>query len=68
MADRRDMAAALGAAVRVALAAVPGLAGLVLLAVGAWMAWPPAGPMVAGALLVADRVVSQRVGREVPPS
>lgn len=26
--------------------------GLVLLAVGAWMAWPPAGPLVAGGVLV----------------
>lgn len=28
------------------------IAGAVLLAVGAWMAWPPAGPLLAGVLLL----------------
>lgn len=28
------------------------LAGVALLTLGAWMAWPPAGPLVAGAFLV----------------
>ena len=56
MASSSDRAAAAGVAVRVVLRALPGLLGLLLLSVGAWLAWPPAGPMVAGALLIADRV------------
>jgi hypothetical protein len=60
MAASGDRAARAGALVRVVLAALPGLLGLVLLAVGAWLAWPPAGLMVAGALLLADRVASAR--------
>lgn len=29
------------------------LAGVVLVIVGCWMAWPPLGPIVGGALLIA---------------
>lgn len=49
------LAGPVGAVVNVALTAGPGLLGLGLVAYGAWLAWPPAGPMVAGALLLADR-------------
>lgn len=35
---------------------IPGAAGALLIAYGAWQAWPPAGPVVAGVfLLAADR-------------
>lgn len=40
-------------------AALPGLLAVALLAVGAWMAWPPAGPMAAGAVLLADRMLER---------
>lgn len=52
-----------GTALRVALAgvlAVRGLAALVLLSYGAWLAYEPAGWMVAGALLLADRLADAR--------
>lgn len=35
---------------------LPSLLALLLLSYGAWLAWPPAGFMLAGALLLADRV------------
>lgn len=38
------------------------VAGLVLVAVGAWMAWPPAGLLVAGGLLVLLPVLWVRGG------
>ncbi|GIH91951.1 hypothetical protein ACFFMN_33905 [Planobispora siamensis] len=44
-----------GSAVRALLQALPGLLGLGLVAYGAWLAWPPAGFIAAGALLLADR-------------
>lgn len=41
-----------GSAVR----SIPGASGALLIAYGAWQAWPPAGPVVAGLfLLAADR-------------
>lgn len=43
-----------GTIVRVIATAGPGLLGLGLLSYGAWLAWHPAGPMVAGALILAD--------------
>lgn len=49
-----------GTVVRFLLTAGPGLAGIGLLAYGAWLAWPPAGWMIAGALLLVDRAY-QRV-------
>lgn len=63
MAARGDRAAALGALVRVVLAALPGVLGLCLLAVGAWLWWPPAGFMAAGAVLLADRVGDEVAAR-----
>lgn len=41
-----------------ALRALPGLMGLLLLSFGAWLAWPPAGFMTAGAVILADVVLS----------
>jgi hypothetical protein len=57
------MAGAAGTVVRAALAAVlavRGIAGAALVAAGAWMAWPPAGFIVAGAALLADRILDDR--------
>jgi len=69
MAASGNRAAAAGAALRRVLVALPGLLGLVLVSVGAWMAWQPAGPMVAGVLLLADRVASRWPSRAgVEPS
>lgn len=48
-----------GNALRVLAQALPGLAGVGLLAYGAWLAWPPAGFIVAGALLLADAAWEQ---------
>lgn len=42
-------------AVASALLAARAVAGLALVAYGAWLAWPPAGFIVAGAGLLADR-------------
>jgi hypothetical protein len=39
--------------------ALPSLLAVLLLSYGAWLAWPPAGFMLAGALLLADRVHDQ---------
>lgn len=56
-----------GTLARAAGQALPGLAGLGLVAYGAWLWWPPAGFIAAGALLLADRVWEQaRAGREAP--
>lgn len=60
---RGDVAAAAGHALRVLSAAAGGLLGVLLVAVGAWMAWPPAGPMAAGGLIVADRVIGRVLDR-----
>ncbi|MFF3891388.1 hypothetical protein [Streptomyces sp. NPDC001914] len=58
------LAGVAGLAVGAAWRALPGLAGLGLVAYGAWLAWPPAGFMTAGVLvladLVADRISSGR--------
>jgi hypothetical protein len=48
-----------GAALRYLAAAAPAGVGVLLLSYGAWLAWPPAGFMLAGALLLADRVHDQ---------
>jgi hypothetical protein len=45
------------------LRALPGLAGLGLVAYGAWLAWPPAGFLAAGALILADVVTARYPGR-----
>ena len=59
---RRRAPEAAGAAVRMALltlVAVRGLAALLLISAGAWMAYPPAGPITAGALILADRIADE---------
>lgn len=56
-------ASAAGLVARVALAAVRLVWGLVpaaLMSVGAWLAYEPAGFVVAGALLLLDRVLDER--------
>lgn len=40
--------------------AVRGLVALALISYGAWLAYPPAGFVVAGALLLADRLLDER--------
>lgn len=58
------IAAPAGVAVRFAGEVLPGLVGLGSVAYGAWLWWPPAGFMVAGVLLLADRAWEQaRAGR-----
>jgi hypothetical protein len=52
-----------GKVLRVGLAvvlAVRGLAALGLMSYGAWLVYPPAGPITAGALLLADRLADDR--------
>lgn len=58
---RWQLAAAGAAGVLVAglLRALPGLVGLGLVAYGAWLAWPPAGYLIAGALILADVVTAR---------
>lgn len=63
---RRWQLAAAGAAGVVTaslLRALPGLAGLGLVAYGAWLAWPPAGFLAAGVLILADVVTARYPGR-----
>jgi hypothetical protein len=52
-------AAPLGNAVRLLVQVLPGLIGVALVAFGAWLAWPPAGFITAGVLLLADRAWEQ---------
>lgn len=56
---RRRVRAAVSAA-GAGLLAVRALAGLALVAFGAWLAWEPAGFMVAGVGLLADRLLDER--------
>ncbi len=58
-----DRAATAGAVAGVVLRALPGLAGVLLVSFGAWLAWPPAGFVAAGLLLLADRVAVAVRGR-----
>lgn len=51
---------ATAATVAAALLAVQGLAGLALISFGAWLAWEPAGFIVAGVGLLADRLLDER--------
>ena len=44
-----------------------GLAGVAAISTGAWMAWPPAGFMVGGALVLAGALLSARQDAS-PPS
>lgn len=58
-----SMAGAAGTALRVTLAlvlAVRGVAGVALVSYGAWLAYEPAGFVVAGLLVLADRVLDER--------
>lgn len=48
------------AALLAAVEALRGLAGLVLISYGAWLAYHPAGFVVAGVLLLADRIMDER--------
>lgn len=53
-------AGGLGLVVRVVLQAGPGVLGLLSVAYGAWLAWPPAGFLLFGGLVLADVVWSRR--------
>lgn len=54
----------LGTALRLLGTVLPGLLGWALLSYGAWLAWPPAGFMVAGGLLLVDQAWTRvRAGR-----
>jgi hypothetical protein len=44
--------------------ALPGLAGLVLVSYGAWLAWQPAGFLAAGVLLLADQIADRMPQRK----
>lgn len=52
---------------RATLSALPGLGGLAALSYGAWLAWPPAGFMVAGAGVLADVLWSRLQAAPVLP-
>jgi hypothetical protein len=56
------LAGAAGTVVGVAWRALPGFAGLGLVSYGAWLAWRPAGFLVAGALVLADQVADRLTG------
>lgn len=58
-----SLASAAGHVVRIGLAAAPALLGLGLLAYGAWLAWPPAGFMIGGLVVLSDVVWSRREPR-----
>lgn len=58
-----SLASLTGAAVRIALTAAPALIGLGALAFGAWLAWPPAGFMIGGLVVLADVCWSRREPR-----
>jgi len=53
------LAGAAGWAVGALGRALPSLTGLVLVSYGAWLAWPPAGFLAAGALVLADQVADR---------
>jgi hypothetical protein len=57
------LAAPAGAAAGTLWRALPVLLGWVLVSVGAWLAWPPAGFLTAGALLLADQIADRRTAR-----
>lgn len=56
------LAGAAGLAVGATWRALPGLAGLGLISYGAWLAWPPAGFLTAGVLVLADQVADRVSG------
>lgn len=45
---------------------LPGVLGLGLVAYGAWLAWPPAGFLAAGGLLLADQLAGRVSGKGRP--
>ncbi|MER5678682.1 hypothetical protein ABT081_17245 [Streptomyces sp. NPDC002238] len=53
------LAGVAGAVTGVLWRALPALLGVGLVAYGAWLAWPPAGFLAAGALLLADQVADR---------
>lgn len=55
-----------GTAVGALWRALPGLLALGLLSFGAWLAWPPAGFLTAGGLLLADQVADRVTSRRRP--
>jgi hypothetical protein len=59
------LAAPVGFAAGALWRALPVLLGWVLVSFGAWLAWPPAGFLTAGALLLADQV-ADRASRRRP--
>lgn len=61
------LAGAAGAVVGVLWRALPSLVGLGLVAYGAWLAWRPAGFLVAGALVLADQVADRVAERKAQP-
>lgn len=63
---RVRLAGAAGMAVGALWRALPGLAGICLVSYGAWLAWPPAGFLAAGLLLLADQVADRRTGGRQP--
>ncbi|WP_406457102.1 hypothetical protein OH768_24910 [Streptomyces sp. NBC_01622] len=56
----------LGAAAGALWRALPVLLGWALVSVGAWLAWPPAGFLTAGGLLLADQVADRITTRRRP--
>jgi hypothetical protein len=56
------LAGPLGSLLRGLWQALPGLTGVMLVSYGAWLAWPPAGFLAAGVLLLADRAWTQLRG------
>lgn len=62
LASARPSAVATLHALLAAVVALRGLAGLLLISYGAWLAYPPAGFVIAGVLLLADRVMEERKG------
>lgn len=53
------LAGAVGIAVGALGRALPSLTGLGLVSYGAWLAWPPAGFLAAGVLVLADQVADR---------
>lgn len=53
------LAAPVGAAVGALWRALPVLLGWALVSFGAWLAWPPAGFLTAGGLLLVDQVADR---------
>jgi hypothetical protein len=60
------LAAPVGAVVGAVWRALPVLLGWALVSVGAWLAWPPAGFLTAGGLLLADQVADRLADRRRP--